>query len=112
VQAGIIVQWAGCIICRAREREEIMVSRMKVMAFCLFAAALLCGVPQRALGDDAATKKDKKAAEEKKDKKDSKDTNKGGNFRDGVNRAFDGFKKETTKGKKNLNDLYEREKAK
>ena len=86
-----------------------MVNRIKVMAFCLVAAALLLGVPQRGLAEDSAAKKDKKAAEENKD---SKDKNKDGNFRNGVNRAFDGFKKETTKGKKNLNDLNEREKAK
>ena len=87
-----------------------MVNRLKGIAFCLVAAALLCGVPQRGLAEDAGAKKDKKDAEEKKDKKESKD--KDGNFREGVNRAWDGFKKETTKGKKNLNDLYEREKAK
>jgi hypothetical protein len=85
---------------------------MKVMAFCLVAAALLCGVPQRGLAEDSAPKKEKKAAEEKKDKKDPKDKNKDGDVRDGVNRAWDGFKKETAKGKKNLNDLYERSTAK
>ena len=88
-----------------------MVRRMKVMAFCLVAAALVCGVPQRGLTADSDAKKEQKAAEEEdKDKKDPEDKNKDGNFRDGVNRAYDGFKKETEKGKKNLNDLYDRSK--
>ncbi len=86
--------------------------RMKVLASCFVAAALLGGIPLRGLAEDASPKKDQKAAEENKSKKESKDKNKDGNFRDGVNRAWEGFKKETTKGKKNLNDLYEREKAK
>ncbi|MHB8843844.1 MAG: hypothetical protein ACYC7L_03770 [Nitrospirota bacterium] len=89
-----------------------MVCRMKVMAFCLIAAALLCGAPQRGLAEDSAAKKDKKTAEEDKDKKESEDKNKDGNFKDGVNRAYDEFKKETEKGKKNLNELYDRSKAK
>ena len=89
-----------------------MVRRMMVMAFCLAAAALVCGVPQRALAEDAAAKTDKKAAEEEKDKKGTKDENKEGNFKDGVNRAYDEFKKEAEKGKKNLNDLYDRSKEK
>jgi hypothetical protein len=95
----------------ARQEEEMMVNRMKIMAFCLVAAALLSGVPQRGLAADSE-KKDKKAAKESKDTEDSKDKNKDENFRDGINRAFDSFKKETDKGKKNLNDLNEREKAK
>ncbi len=89
-----------------------MVSRMRVMAYCLIAAALLCGVPQRGLAEETAATKDNKTAEEAKDKKESEDKNKDGNFKDGVNRAYDGFKKETEKGKKNLNDLYERSKKK
>lgn len=89
-----------------------MVSRMKVMVFCLIAAGLLCGVPQRGLAEETAANKDKKAAEEDKDKKESEDKNKDGNFKDGVNRAYDEFKKETEKGKKNLNDLYDRSKEK
>ena len=89
-----------------------MVNRMKVIVFCFIAAALLCGVPQRGLADDAAVKKDKKAAEEDMDKKGPKDENKEGNIKDGVNRAYDEFKKETEKGKKNLNDLYDRSKEK
>lgn len=87
-----------------------MVSKMRVMAFCLVAAALVLGVSQRGLAEDAAAAKDKKTAEEDKDKKDSEDKNRNGNFKDGINRAYDGFKKETDKGKKNLNDLYDRSK--
>ncbi len=84
--------------------------RVKIMALCLI-AALLCGVPLRAPAEGTDAKK-KKSAEEDQGKKDSKEKSKDGNVRDGFNRAWDGFKKETTKGKKNLNDLYEREKAK
>lgn len=88
-----------------------MMRRMKGMAFCLVAAALVFGVPQRGLAEDADAKQEQKAAaEEDKGKKDPEDKDKDGNFRDGVNRAYDGFKKETEKGKKNLNDLYERSK--
>ncbi len=82
---------------------------MMVMVICL-AAGLLCGAPQRGFADDPP-KKDKKVSEEKK-KKGDEDKSSDSNFRDGINRAWEGFKKETDKGKKNLNDLYEREKAK
>ncbi len=85
-----------------------MKRRMIIMAVCLVASGLLSGVPQRGFADDQA-KKEKKASEEKKG---DKEKSSGGKFRDGVNRAWEGFKKETAKGKKNLNDLYEREKAK
>ena len=89
-----------------------MVRRMKVMVFFLFAATILCGVPQRSLGKDGAEKNDKKDVEQTQSKQDAKDTTKDEDFRDSVNRAFDEFKTETAKGKKNLNDLYEREKSK
>ena len=88
-----------------------MVRRMMVMAFCLVVAALLCGVTQPSVAEDSA-KKDQKATEEKRNEGNAKEENKEEGFRDGVNRAFDGLKKETAKGKKNLNDLYDREKAK
>lgn len=84
-----------------------MMRRMKVLAFCLTAAALLCGAPLQGIAEDTP-KKDRKAAEGKKN---DKGTSNDGSFRDGVNKAFHGFKKETDKGKKNLNDLNEREKA-
>lgn len=86
-----------------------MKRRMMVMVVCLVAAGSLCGAPQRCLADDPA----KKAPEDKKeDTKKGKPKGSAGDLRDGINRAFDGFKKETDKGKKNLNDLYEREKSK
>ena len=89
-----------------------MVNGMKVITACLVAAAFLLGVPLRGSADDAAVKKDNKAAEKKQKKKDDKGKNNDGNARGGINKAFDGFKKESSKGKKNLNDLNERERAK
>ena len=86
--------------------------RWMVMVVWLAAAGVLCGVPVRSFAEDTSKKKSK--AEEEKAKDKDKDKGKSGleNLRDGINRAYDGFKEETNKGKKNLNDLYEREKAK
>lgn len=88
-----------------------MMRRMNVLVSCSVAAAILCGAPQQCPAEDAAAKKDNTAVEQKQSNKDEKDKNEEGTFRDGVNRAYDEFKKETAKGKKNLNDLYEREKG-
>jgi hypothetical protein len=85
-----------------------MVRRMKVVVFCLIAATVLCGGPQQAAADEKQAKE--KAADQKKNEK-ATEENKEDSFRDGINRAFDELKGETAKGKKNLNDLYEREKA-
>jgi hypothetical protein len=80
-----------------------------VMVFCLVAAAVLCGGPQLAAAEEQQAKE--KATGQKQNEKDAKEGNKEESFRDGINRAFDGFKKESAKGKKNLNDLYERSKS-
>jgi hypothetical protein len=77
-----------------------------VMVFCFVVATVLCGSPQLAAAEEQQAKE--KAADQKQNEKDAKEENKEGSFRDGINRAFDELKKETTKGKKNLNDLYER----
>lgn len=83
-----------------------MVRRLMVMVYCLVVAMVLCGGPQLAAAEEQQAKE--KAAAQKQDEKDATEENKEGNFRDGINRAFDELKKETAKGKKNLNDLYER----
>ena len=82
---------------------------MMVMVFCLVAAAVLCGGPQPAVAEEQQAKE--KTADQKQNEKDAKEGNKEESFRDGINKAFDEFKKETAKGKKNLNDLYERSKS-
>ena len=89
----------------------MMRTRM-VMVYGLLVAVALCGVPQRSLAKDNAEKKEKSAEEQKQAAADAKDKNKDEPIRDGINNAYDEFKKETEKGRKNLNDLYEREKAK
>jgi hypothetical protein len=91
------------------KQEEIMVRRMMVVMFCFAAATVLCVGPQQAAADEKQAKE--KAADQKKNEK-ATEENKDESFRDGINRAFDELKGETAKGKKNLNDLYEREKAK
>ncbi len=90
-------------------REEIAVRAMMVMIFCLVVATVLCGGPQLAAAEEQRAKE--KAADQKQSEKDAKEENRDGSFRDGINRAFDELKKETEKGKKNLNDLYERSKS-
>jgi hypothetical protein len=90
-------------------QEEIMLQRLMVMVLCLIAATVLCGGPQLAAAKEQQAKE--KTADQKKNDKDAKEEDKEGSFRDGINRAFDELKDETAKGKKNLNDLYERSKS-
>ena len=80
-----------------------------VIVFCLVAAAVLCGGPQLVAAEEQQAKE--KAADQKQNEKDAKEGNKEESFREGINKAFDDIKKETAKGKKNLNDLYERSKS-
>lgn len=96
---------------KRRERQEESVVR-RTMVITLACASILfwCGVAQRVHAEDAAKQQTKAAERDKQDEKTEK--GKEGNVRDGVKWAYDGFKKETAKGKKNLNELYEREKAK
>jgi len=79
-----------------------------VLILCFTAAAVICGFPLQGGAEDAANKP---AAAEKDLKEDSqREDGQARNVRDGVNRAYDKFKTEAEKGKKNLNELYEREK--
>ena len=69
----------------------------------LVVAVVLSSGPLTALADEQQKKQD--SAEAKKDGKESKETEEP---REGINKIYDSFKQETSKGKKNLNDLYQR----
>jgi hypothetical protein len=83
-----------------------MERRLMAIVLCLVVATVLCGRPQLAAAEEQQSTE--KAADKKQNEKDAKEENKEGNFRDGINRAFDELKREVVKDKKNLNDLYER----
>jgi hypothetical protein len=100
---------SGALSAEQGTQEGITLRRLMVMVFCLFAAAVLCGGPHLAAAEEQQAKE--KAADQKQNEKDAKEGSKEESFRDGINRAFDELKKETAKGKKNLNDLYERSKS-
>jgi len=80
--------------------------RRQIMLLCLIAATVLSSDPQLAAADEQQKKAD--TAESKKDGKETKGESETENFREGINRAYEEFKKETSQGVKNLNDLYQR----
>ena len=82
---------------------------MMVAALCFAAAMLVFAVPQQGRAGDSAQKRTAAAEGKKDEAKDAKEKDGSGDVRKGINRAYDGFKKESAKGKKNLNELYERE---
>ena len=82
-----------------------MVRRRVVTAFCLVVAMALCGGLEQAAAEE---QQKETATDQKKNDKDAKGTNKDESVRDGINRAFDELKTDMSKGRKNLNDLYER----
>lgn len=86
-----------------------MFPRVITIAVILILLSVSRGSPATAASQEPA-KNDSATAEQAG--KDEKEQGENGSLRDGINRAYDGFKKETTKGKKNLKDLYEREKEK
>lgn len=77
------------------------------MVCCLAVATALCCCPRPVAAEEQQVKE--KTVDQKQ--KDAKEENKEGSIRDEVNRTFDELKNEAAKGKKNLNDLYERSKS-